>query len=136
MQIKYKHLILPLLLCVWTALCWGQAPQVTSVTSKSQTDTVAVRDTLDYDQSDRIINWLKNNIVLSENQKEKIKAKGKSIKKNFKKEGTQTEAIVKQLQAEYKVVVDSILTTEQKNQLAAQFNTNEAKVKNKSTIAK
>jgi hypothetical protein len=136
MQIKYKHLIVSILLSLWMAVGWGQTPQVTNVYSKSKTDTIAVIDTLDYDQSDRLISWLNKNITLTENQRKLITAKGKSVKKNFKQQGVKSEEINKQLQAEYKIVIDSILTSAQQDQLTTQFNASHANLKSKSNILK
>ena len=124
-----------MLLSIWATVLCAQNPIVINV-PKSQTDSVAVKDTLDYDQSDRLISWLSKNITLSENQKKMITAKGKSVKKNFKRNGAQSETINKQLQAEYKVVLDSILTNTQQTQLATQFNASEAQLKSKSIIVK
>ena len=132
MQNKYKYFILSVLLCVWATMLCAQNPNVPN----AQTDSVAVKDTLDYDQSDWIINWLKNNITLSENQKKMITVKGKYIKKTFKYNEAQPEPINKQLQAEYEAALDSILTSEQLNQIAPQFNASQAKLKNKSNVVK
>lgn len=125
---KYKYFILPILLCICTMVGWSQTPIVTGIlTPNLQTNTQTVTDTLSYDRANLLINWLSKSIVLSVNQKNMIAVKGKKIKGDFINKGTRTEAIMKQLQTVYKAAIDSILTTEQKDQLAPQFNASESK---------
>jgi hypothetical protein len=107
---------------------WSQTPIVTGIlTPNPQTNTQTVTDTLSYDRANLLIDWLGKNIVLSENQKKMIAVKGKKIKGDFINKGPRTETIMKQLQTVYKAAIDSILTTEQKDKLAPQFNASEAK---------
>jgi len=128
MQIKYKYLLLFILLSIWTMTGWSQTPKVTGIiTPKSQANIQTVTDTLSYDRSKLLIEWLDKYIVLSENQKKMIEVKGKKIKGDFINKGARTEAIMKQLQTEYKLTIDSILTSGQKVQLAPQFISSEVK---------
>jgi hypothetical protein len=135
MQIKNKLLILITLLLTWATMACAQNLNITNG-SNVQTDSVAVKDTLDYDQGDRLISWLSKSIVLNDKQKKAIGVKGKMIKEIFKNKGKRTNETKKQLQAEYKVALDSILTTAQQEQLAPQFKASDVKLKSKPTIVK
>lgn len=128
MTTKYKRLILSIFLSLWIGLGWTQTAQKinaltpTNKVSKLQTDSTTVTDSLYYDRAAQLIEWLNKSIVLNQKQKKMIETKGKKVKENYKNYRGKSEEITKQLQSEYKLALDSILTSEQKKQLAPQFN--------------